>query len=190
MAKKQFKSKISAAIIDAPIDDTEKVSTKKNVPASTPNHLNPVVKDCTITTNWKDMQALAKEWGVKAGGRGVSSDVLHTWLCNYQRLGAEAFTAKYPEAVSKSKKTSTRKPKAEKIERELPDCLKGMSFREAQAYVKQYRADKIIRSHKGKFDEYCKTFAIGGEIVKTAATSWDGIINQLIAIDAYVETKM
>lgn len=173
----------------------EKVSRKSELPKDTVEHLNPAVSDSTVPSNWRDMQALAKQFGIKAGGKGVNSSTLNHALCEYKRLGRDEFASKYPEFMPKtvSKSTKSEKLVNGKIvteERILPECLKGMSFREAQAHVKHIREQQIKRGHKGKFADYIKTYNVAGEIRDCKSTSWGGLVNQLEAIARYVETKM
>jgi hypothetical protein len=125
------------------------VPAKSDIPASTPSHLNPRTKDCAIPTDWKAMQKLAKEWGIKAGGKGVTSCTLNTWLSDYEKLGAAGFAAKHPDAV---KRTETTKGSASPTV-SSHDAFKGLSFRESQALVKSK----------------------GWKLEGTKATSWAGL---------------
>ena len=183
MARKQLKSKTATNVATIEVKATPvevkkpTVSTKSNIPVSTPDFLNAAKPCDAIPTNWKLMQQLAKECGIKAGGRGVTSDILHHWLCQYAKLGATEFAIKYPEALSNAPK-KVDKVTGEKVALAVPTQLAGLSFREAQKRIAEIRDAKIVHGHKGKFNEFCKSR-------NAKATSWDGIINLLNAINEY-----
>lgn len=150
------------------LDNTSKVETlkkvntvpeKRDIPATTPSHLSPKCADTAVPCEWKAMQQLAKEWGVKAGGRGITSDVLHTWLCDFQKLGHEAFAAKHPDAVKKAETKKDNVSSKEVVSNHM--SFNGLTFREAQALVKSK----------------------GWKVEGVKANSWDGL-NKLAATHA------
>jgi hypothetical protein len=159
-AKKSAHSQEKAQGITTIVNESKKpnvVPQQVNIPASTPDHLNPKSHTVVINCVWKDMQKLAKGWGIKAGGRGVTSDVLHTWLCDFQKLGADGFAAKHPEAVKKAETKNGSTSSKEVASNHA--VFNGLTFRESQALVKSK----------------------GWKVDGVKANSWDGLNKLAVA---------